>query len=822
MNEESLTESAVTTPQSVDVFSPTGEYGEIPAHALTQAISEGYRVASPEEVRKRTLEKTYGDRDFAAAAAGAARGLSFGTSDIFLPATGLVERETLQGLKEVNPTASMIGEGVGIVAPALLSGGTSLAGSVAAKTAPGLVARGGAALTGRVAETALIKQLAKTGATKVAQKALSKAIPAAAGAAAEGFAYGVGQEISEEALGDPEFSAEALISEKGLSNLLKGGLKGALGGAAIAGGLAAAPAVIKPITKPLLDKFAKETDDIWNGVKGSAAIRAAGAQKRQINELARKGRKVIEATDEEIEKAINEGTLSNLEKYLSGKEVVGRDLIEEGVIPEKFWGTTIEESNKVAKERASVWGKQIGSTLKEADEALMQSGKTLNADEVLSRVRSDVVDKLKLNRLPQFRAVGERLDETITSALSGGEKLSLQEIHKVRSDIDDLINYNRADTGQLSFNKELVKVRRSLENITEESMKGASPDLLKRYQTAKQKFSSMKWALDTTNNRIATEAANRFLSPSDQGWAAAVALGSTVLRGFDPATLAIGLLAGATNRIARKRGGSIIAGTMSKIESLGAVAKARAALDKNIAGAVTGFLESKGQRIVAPLSVKALGSISDRANDNDDFDSIRDELTHLAQSPEDFDDKISSGLGGLYNSSPKAATHIAQKAGSAFGKMQEYLPKHNREVFDITGTSEFMPSDVEMAKFRRVRAAAENPVKVLQEMATGQVDPDSIQTIKDLYPAMFAKLQQTMVEKLSEKKEKLPYQKRLMISRVLQIPIDDSMTNKMISSLQANFQDGGPQGMPMTKPNKPSRTMNTISAPSNIDRATYR
>lgn len=130
--------------------------------------------------------------------AGIARGATFGGSDVALTKTGLVAPETLKGLQNTNPAASFAGEMTGTIAPALVGDEASLA------NLPGLVTRGGRAVEAAIGKGAIAK---------------------GAGFAAEGAAYGLGQSISENALGDHD-----LVSEKTLANIgLSAGLTGGFG-----------------------------------------------------------------------------------------------------------------------------------------------------------------------------------------------------------------------------------------------------------------------------------------------------------------------------------------------------------------------------------------------------------------------------------------------------------------------------------------------------------------------------------------------------------------------------------------------------------------
>lgn len=166
-------------------------------------------------------EEKYGGLtgELKAAAAGAARGLTFGLSDQALTKSGLVEPETLKGLEETNPVASIGGEIAGAVAP-MFAGNI---GGIA--NLPATVAKLG---TGTAAAVTKVLPAAESLAGRIAAKSAASA----AGFAAEGAVYGLGQSISEDALGDSNLASEKTLANIGFSAALMGGL-GGVGGALV-------------------------------------------------------------------------------------------------------------------------------------------------------------------------------------------------------------------------------------------------------------------------------------------------------------------------------------------------------------------------------------------------------------------------------------------------------------------------------------------------------------------------------------------------------------------------------------------------------------
>jgi hypothetical protein len=226
----------------INVVDDSGNVQSIPSSQLQDAQKQGYRVASQEETKVHFDQEKYGSgivNPIAAAAAGAARGLSFGMSDIALTkGLGLVEPETLKGLETYQPAASIAGEAGAVlgsmfvpIAPA--AGALGKAAQVATAPVRGLSKAAQAVGKGAVD---LLPQ-ATTAAGRIARVGTEMAIAGAT----EGAVYGVGRALTEHAMGDPADLGEAALAHAGLTALLGGALGGALGvtGAAGAESLAA-------------------------------------------------------------------------------------------------------------------------------------------------------------------------------------------------------------------------------------------------------------------------------------------------------------------------------------------------------------------------------------------------------------------------------------------------------------------------------------------------------------------------------------------------------------------------------------------------------
>lgn len=220
------------------------------------AVETGeFRLETAEETKAKELEAKFGDSEGTAAAAGAARGLTFGLSDQLLTKTGMVEPETLRGLREVNPTASTFGE---------------VGGSILGLAVPG----------GLVAKGALVGGRAVFGAGAAAR--------VAAGTAQglfEGGLLGAGHAVSEAALGDTELRGEQVLASVAQGALLGGGV--GLGVGLVGAGIRAAGKKLNPFAAGKEAEAAEKARAMAEAAHAKKEASALGAYRSKVQEASR-------------------------------------------------------------------------------------------------------------------------------------------------------------------------------------------------------------------------------------------------------------------------------------------------------------------------------------------------------------------------------------------------------------------------------------------------------------------------------------------------------------------------------------------------------
>lgn len=195
----------------VSFISPEGKLAKTDGQTALELLANptsGYSFTTEEQYRADQRDEkfnTFGE-EIKTAAEGLARGATVGLSDM------VGDPEAKKARKEVNPIISTVSEIVGALAP------------LPTKALAPLKIIG--APTRAIDRVGRAAQAATTSALKGVSKPLARAGGLTARGAAEGALFGVGQTVSEDALGDADFNGEALVS-----NIAKGAFFGAGAGA---------------------------------------------------------------------------------------------------------------------------------------------------------------------------------------------------------------------------------------------------------------------------------------------------------------------------------------------------------------------------------------------------------------------------------------------------------------------------------------------------------------------------------------------------------------------------------------------------------------
>lgn len=734
----------------------------------TQTVPES--IETPEERATREKFEKYGGfgaqaQTFGEAALGAG---SLGLYDVIASGVGGDEyRAARAAREEVNPFAKTAGEVTGMIAPAIVSGGESLlARGVTALGAPAA----GVGLAGRAIGTAVRGGLESVGlrGTSVLGRAALRGVEYGAAGAAEGAFYGAGQALTEAALapgGDYDHLASKLAS---------GALRGSETGALLGGSIGA----ISGAGGAVLEKL--KTSGALGKIEERAVLGAIDPSKRAARELIRTGR-----------------------ARETARQLVDNDIVGIGRSTEDM----LERATSVSDES----GGRIGDLLKRVDD----SGAKVNTKKLFDDVEN-LKAKYAKSLDPEVAKIADRIEERVSLVRQASKtpeelaelgitgtrpkELTFQELHRFRTSIDDRINWATETKGQ-----ELKDAWKDLRRIVEHNIEGQAEKALPKqflaeYQAAKKTYGAATWAKSQLTDNLARGQVNNTFSLSDKIIGAGAMAGSLAHGNL------AGIAAGAAHMVGHKLIREYAPG------AIGVLAARVRNSDEHIAKAVQKFFAKPaeaGKVVTLRETVKAgqptrLDKVAGVKNGETRDEAYRRKLAEVqrATDPTNLERKI----GTLASHAPNTASAIVNRTVRAAQYLQSQAPTASIDPEALQPNLQMpTPDPTALASWFRKVQIVENPSSIFEELENGTLTRDHVNTLKAVDPGLYSDIQSQIYDQLVNAKTIVPYDKRMQLGILLDLPTDKSLRPASIAAAQAIYQKPEPPPEPAPEPKQGGR-----------------
>jgi hypothetical protein len=735
--------------------SPTKEADHAQSVA-ENTISDAEAAAIVEDVEK---DRKYGDRPLAAGAAALASGLTYSLSDRVLEKSGLVSEETLRELAERNKPADIIGQTIGVIAPTIFTGGAAAAptaaklalkaGSSGAAKAAGSKALStvGKALSapGKIAqktETQVAKLLAKaaaeTGQKKAVASLVQRSLAKGAGQAAEGAAFGLNQLLREDAIGRAELNAENLLSYMGEGALIGG----AIGSALVPGG-----AVLKGMGGGLAKAAKKVGAQIFDPIKDSA--RLLGLTDNQIAKFREKNPKFLEELPDWVKNTLNLKITDNADSLMGKLDEVERAAV--GSMDE-----TIERLDSVAASKNQVIGPRL------------------------------------------FSEIAREIEERFVTPYDGMQSMRSfsAQARKIMFDLE-----RRASKGPATF-RELRDLRKKMDKLAKGFFKSMDPteaaqaafaarDILKRTINAAAEVVdpdlAKTWLKHNRNYHYASNI-RRGLGKKAERQGDFVGFKDLLLGGIG---FELGGEIGLSVAAARKFMQSDLKRRMVILTSVDKAAKNVA---KRTNEALSNFFTgvSKPARL-ASINIMARSEFSKKEgskeapkNKIEAFRNVQENVVKLASNPELLMDRVAKAAAPLSVDAPNTAQSMATTLSRGLQFLALKVPKSARShnIMD----SQYMPSNMEVARFERYMQAVEDPMSVLNDLEAGTLTREHVEALRTVWPHFYSEIRNQALAAV-QTQPSMPYNKKIQLGTLLNLPTDASLDPTFIMSLQQTFNN---------------------------------
>lgn len=475
----------------VKVFNSFGELNSVPEEQLQDAIRQGYRVATPEQLEQRSLEKEYGVAS--GVALGAVRGipvlgpLALAGAEKLSPDFG----ETVRDIQRARPGAVQAAEigtslgvalatlGVGAELQAASRGAQAAAGAAEAATAAELAAAAEAAATGsrlgvigRAVSAVPRAAVAAGNATAEALGATGGAARLISGAAAAGFEnalQGGALEVERMTLEGKELLAGENLARLATTTAINGGVGAGLG---LGFGLLGESLRVGANKTRSLYSEASNGETISQKMVGIGA-KLRGAKPEQVEALKRAAR--TSASADEFVRANDEYT-----EILLGKPASS-----------SFERGATREAQAVATDNlldaARVESEAVGDFAKNIDEVLAKNAKDIAEDRLLNKSQVQLMnDSHEASEvLAQFQKEAPMREELFArlvdrEKVEAQRELTLELIGKARRTVDSIEAANkaaRAEGGQEFAVAKFASYKKALKNAEDRAYKAiGEPD----------------------------------------------------------------------------------------------------------------------------------------------------------------------------------------------------------------------------------------------------------------------------------------------------------------------------------------------------------
>lgn len=163
-----------------------------------------------------------------------------------------------------------------------------------------------------------------------------------------------------------------------------------------------------------------------------------------------------------------------------------------------------------------------------------------------------------------------------------------------------------------------------------------------------------------------------------------------------------------------------------------------------------------------------------------------EEVKRAAARPEETRARIARSLMPVTALNPVVGDKLGELALNRIMYLAQNAPAFGRSSpFGPTPTPR-PPSKAEINQWLKIVRAVEDPLSIVEDLGEGSVSPQGVQAVKELYPTLFQEIQSQILVQ-AEELAALPYQSRLRISVLFDVPIEPTTEPQFIAATQQMY-----------------------------------
>lgn len=740
---------------------------------------------------------------------GAARGATLGLSDV-VESKLFDNAKDIKARRETNPVTS--------------GAGNLLGGAGALIATGGLAAPAEAALGGGLAARAI-------------------------GFGAEGALFGAGNAVTDAALGDPNLTAEKVLSDIGM-------------GAAFGSGLGVISKGVEAILPRATEKLSKALSSLKESAVGSGeapgfAVRAAAVPgsiltgetpeswakafydglKRPDGSVSSRSfiknlNEVVENSKEAAAQLYDTAVPANLSKSLEGMPVNQARSNAEEIFQNILLKTEEATPNQELVSKLSPGpAKDLDARLLKLDDDLQTAKTAVDVHDALSGFAKDL-DKGKLIKFDTMPTAAQQADQEILKDIRNTVRGSLRDeniwgeaAHHYGQTADQYSAYKDA---LKNFQGAFMKKEKTGSFVMDPGKVGTffnrfgsvSQDLKAQYldtfinetqnlAKASENYHGFESGSETISNRVSELAKKhqqlsevaQALAENKPGFNQQSATVPAGVAAFAAHSLGVpnpvvgAALAGAGAIKAIKNPYELGATLGPSFQKLHAIAE--------ISGSVGKKIESGAKSIFSNSALRAAPSIPQMAADNT-YDKKVKRIAELTDQQK-LMDHLERSTDSIQEAAPNVSQALQMKMTNAVGFLNSKIPKPQNH-FPLS--FDWEPSNAQKQEFNEYYMAVDSPLSIMKDVKNGTLSNASMEALQAVHPELLKEMQSAVMGSLNPKTAKdLNYGTKISLSKFLGQPVDETMVPQTILENQLSLS-----GPSLSEQSAPKQRQSKISS----------
>lgn len=231
--------------------------------------------------------------------------------------------------------------------------------------------------------------------------------------------------------------------------------------------------------------------------------------------------------------------------------------------------------------------------------------------------------------------------------------------------------------------------------------------------------------------------------------------------------------------------------TLSMLESL--VMKTGSKISSGVkAGMRSGaeFADSATSRLRPLIADEEVRDIPQSNRDHRmDYQHALKEQTQTTTVAPDYKQQLAAHAPDVTNHAPKVSSVMASQQKKIAGFVDSKFPRDPSPMPPLGHGNDWQPSRSEWQDFQQTKKVATHPLTAVEHFREGQLTPDDVQTLAQLWPNILGQMRQSAAEAVEKSRKPLTSKQMDQLSTLFGTPVDASQTPDFTAAVQQIWTD---------------------------------